>query len=218
MNISITQITLNLIASSMLVLGFFMVGRMRLRSMLAMFSWQSACLAVFAGIISRVINDPQLLITASLTLFLKAWMIPRLFIYSAEHSQASQRLQSFLRPEAMLFVSLLIVLMSFNLTHSLLLFTDPAYPIVSIAVSLVLLGILMLILRKDLYSQMAGFLMMENGIFLFGLALTGGMPLIVELGIFFDVTAGALFMAALSYRVQQVHDRVTTDALSELID
>jgi hydrogenase-4 component E len=83
---------------------------------------------------------------------------------------------------------------------------------------MMLLGLLALVTRKGMYGQIIGFLLMENGIFTFGLTLTGGMPLLVELGVFFDVTIGSVLMAALSYRVQKEHDTVVTDRLSELVD
>ena len=70
----------------------------------------------------------------------------------------------------------------------------------------------------SMYGQIIGFLLMENGIFTFGLTLTGGMPLLVEIGVFFDVTIGSVLMAALSYRVQETQSTVMTDALRELVD
>jgi hydrogenase-4 component E len=76
----------------------------------------------------------------------------------------------------------------------------------------------MLMTRKGLYGQIVGFLILENGIFTLGLALTGGMPLLVDVGVFFDVTIGAILMALLTYRVHGETRRADTENLETLID
>jgi hydrogenase-4 membrane subunit HyfE len=213
-----TQLILNVLAGAMFVLAFFIIGKIRLRSMLNMLTWQSILLALFVFVIAWTEGEWQLFITATLIIVMKAWLIPKLLLYSSEHTKASQRLQSFLRPETTLFLGFIFVIVGFILTRSIVPGLDAIYPSVGVAVSMILLGLLSLIVRKDMYGQIVAFLLMENGIFVFGLTLTGGMPLLVELGIFLDVTIGAVLMAGLSYRVQQEIETVTTDALSELID
>ena len=213
-----TQLILNVLAGAMFVLGFFIIGKIRLRSMLDMLTWQSILLALFVFVVAWTKGELQLFITATLTVTMKAWLIPRLLLYSAERTKTNQRLQSFLRPETTLFLGFILVVTGFILTRSIVPTADVIYPSVGVAVSMILLGLLSLIVRKDMYGQIVAFLLMENGIFVFGLTLTGGMPLLVELGIFLDVAVGAVLMAGLSYRVQQEIETVTTDALSELID
>ncbi len=212
------QLLLSFLAGGMLLLAFFIVARMRLRSMLMMFAWQSFLLACYAALVAMTTNESHLLITAVLTVVLKTWAIPFYLQRSAERSGASQRLQSFLRPASALLIGSVMVIGAFFLTQRLVPMTDPNYITASVSVSMMLLGLLALVTRKGMYGQIIGFLLMENGIFTFGLTLTGGMPLLVELGVFFDVTIGSVLMAALSYRVQKEHDTVVTDRLSELVD
>ena len=202
----------------MLILAFFIVGRMRLRSMLAMFAWQSFLLACFAAFAAYTLDESHLLITAAITLVLKAILIPLFLLRTAERSGAVQRLNSFTRPATSLLFGVLLIVGAFVLTQRLVPVSDANYPIVAVAVSMMLLGLLVLVTRKGMYGQIVGFLLMENGIFTFGLTLTGGMPLLVEIGIFFDVAIGAVLMAALSYRVQKELADVVTDRLSELVD
>lgn len=213
-----SQVLLNVLAGGMLVLAFFIVARMRLRTMLAMFTWQSIFLAAYAAVVAQTLGEAHLLITAALTLVLKAWYIPRLLVRTAVRADGDHRLNAFLRPATALFAGFIMVVAGFLLTHSIVPFTDANYLIVGVSVAMILLGLLMLVVRKGMYGQIIGFLLMENGIFIFGLTLTGGMPLLVELGIFFDVTIGSVLMAGLSYRVQQEHETVMTDSLSALTD
>jgi len=212
------QFLLNVLAGIMLVLAFFMTARMRLRSMVGMFAVQSFVLAVFALVAAQAINEPHLRITATLTFLLKTLFLPWFLLRTADRAGIAHRLESFLRPTTTLFAAAILTLGAFAMARSLVPFTQADYLIAASSMSMVLLGLLMLVSRKGMYGQIAGFLLMENGIFTFGLTLTGGMPLLVELGIFFDVAIGAILMAALSYRVQQEHEAVTTDALTELVD
>ncbi|MDP2841144.1 MAG: hypothetical protein Q8O17_02555 [Candidatus Methanoperedens sp.] len=64
---------------------------------------------------------------------------------------------------------------------------------------------------------MLGILIMENGLFLGAISLTSGMPLLVELGIFFDVLIGVLIMGILIFRINKTFETIDTDMLKTLI-
>lgn len=210
--------TLQILAGMMLVLSFLILGRMRLFSMLGLFMGQSVLLALYALVAAISLHESQLLVTVVLTLALKVFFIPRLLRRTAKSSHVIQRLQTYLRPATQMFVAAVLIVVAFFLAQSLIPVDAKNYLIAAVSVSMVLLGLFMLVVRKGMYGQIIGFLMMENGIFTFGLALTGGMPLIVELGIFFDVMVGSILMANLSYRVQTELGTVVTDRLNELVD
>lgn len=209
---------LDSLAGGILGLAFFVAARMRLRSMLGMFAWQSFLLSVFAGVAAMNLHEPHLFITGAITVILKTWFIPWFLIRTAERSGSGQRLHSYVRPATTLLSAALLVLIGFFMTRSLVPLAHPDYLVAASSVSTVLIGFLMLIVRRDMYGQIIGFLLMENGIFTFGLTLTGGMPLLVELGIFFDIAIGAVLMAALSYLVQKELETVRTDTLTDLVD
>lgn len=212
------QFFLDTLAGAMLAIAFYTTSRMRLRSLVLMFAWQSFLLAAFALIAASTFDEPHLRVTALLTFALKTCFLPWFLVRIAERSDTSHRLHAYLRPAPTLLVAGFVVLGACVMTQSLVPFAQTDYLIVASSISVVMLGLLMLVSRKGVYGQIVGFLLMENGIFTFGLALTGGMPLLVELGIFFDVAIGAVLMAALSYRIQREHETVTTDSLTELVD
>lgn len=212
------QFFLNALAGVMLVIAFYMTARMRLRSMLSMFAIQSFLLAIFAAVAAVMVDDWRLFITAALIFLLKTLFLPWFLVHTAERAGSTHRMDAFLRPAMTLFAAAALVLCTFIMTHSFVSFTHAQYLIVASSVSMVMMGLLMLVSRKGMYGQITGFLLMENGVFTFGLTLTGGMPLLVELGIFFDVVVGAVLMVALSYRVQHEHKTVATDTLTELVD
>jgi hydrogenase-4 component E len=83
--------------------------------------------------------------------------------------------------------------------------------------SLVSIGLFIMISRKKALMQMLGILIMENGLFLGAISLTYGMPLLVELGIFFDVLIGVLIMGILIFRINKTFESIDTDVLKTLI-
>ncbi len=159
----------------------------------------------------------HLLIVAALVLVLKAILIPTLFLHIARTTGASQRLEAYLRPTTLSFIGAALVLGAF-LAAQAALWGGTNYLIVGVSFSMVILGLLLLITRKDLFGQGMGFLVMENGIFVFGLALTGGTPFFVEIGVMFDLLALFVLMMGLVRRVHGEYASLTTDYLRELID
>ena len=84
--------------------------------------------------------------------------------------------------------------------------------------STLLLGLLILVGRSKAISQVVGYLMVENGIFLFGMILTSQMPFIVEVGILLDVFTGVLVMGIFAYRIQRTFDHMDTHNMLSLKD
>jgi hydrogenase-4 component E len=207
----------NVLAGLMLVAGIFMSGRVRVRSLLRLFAFQSLLLAGIAAC-SALAGNHHLLISAALVFLLKTVAIPMFMIRVMSQSGQAERLQPVFRPTISIFLSLLLSIAAFFLTFPLAGVFAENFFIVSVSAALVILGLFMLMSKKGLYGQIIGFLMMENGVFALGLALTGGMPLLVEVGVFFDVTVGAVLMALLSYRVHVDARRNDTDSLETLIE
>jgi hydrogenase-4 component E len=75
-----------------------------------------------------------------------------------------------------------------------------------------------MITRKKAITQVIGLLVMENGLFMAAISITYGMPLIVELGIFFDVLVAVLIMGVFVFRIQGTFDTLDTSFLRRLRD
>ena len=86
----------------------------------------------------------------------------------------------------------------------------------AIALAIVLIGFFTMIARKKAVTQVIGFLVMENGLFLGATAAAYGMPLIVELGVFFDVLVGTLIIGIYTHRLQDAFDTVDTSRFTAL--
>lgn len=80
----------------------------------------------------------------------------------------------------------------------------------------VLTGFVLLIGRAKAISQVCGYLILENGIYLFGLLLIHSTPLLVEAGILLDLTVGVFVIGIIVDRIQRAFDSLDTRKLTVL--
>lgn len=205
------------LAGGMLLLGLLMVSRMRLRSLVGLFQIQSLLLASIAAALAYTLVEAHFAVLAILILGVKAIFIPHLLLRVASREVVAERLAAYARPTLLTFLAVGVTLFAFTAVRSIPI-PAGAYFATAVSFALVLLGLLLLVSRKDMWGQGIGFLVMENGIFTFGLSLTHGMPLLIELGVLFDLLTLFILMVALVRRAQAEHASVETDYLRELTD
>jgi hydrogenase-4 component E len=86
----------------------------------------------------------------------------------------------------------------------------------AIAIALFLIGFFMMLNRRKALTQVLGLLCMENGLFLAGISLTYGVPLVVEFGIFFDLLVAVMVLGILVYRIGETFDSMDVSKLRRL--
>jgi hydrogenase-4 component E len=86
----------------------------------------------------------------------------------------------------------------------------------AVAISLFLIGFFTMINRRKALTQVLALLSLENGLFLAAISLTYGMPLIVELGVFFDVLVAAMVLGILVYRIRESFESMDVSRLRRL--
>ena len=195
---------------------------MRLPSLLRSYAFSSVALGGLALALSYEKQTMHLIPVAVAVVAIKAVLVPFVIQRMAERSGASLRLFSSLRPSASWFIGTLVFASGMYLA-----FQSPLYQIngaiqtpalLPISIGVILVGFVMMIIRKDLLSQMIGFLVLENGIAAFSLSALGGIPVAIEFGVYSAVLIGAILMATLSQRVQKLLGTHDTSHLSELTD
>ena len=90
--------------------------------------------------------------------------------------------------------------------------------LVPVSLATVLIGFLIIVTRKKMITQVVGYLMMENGIFVFGMSLAREMPVVVAFGILLDVLVGVFVFGIVIYHISEAFDHMDADVLSELKD
>ena len=213
--ISIPAVTA-VFCAAILVTTLVLVSRMRLPSLVALFRTQSLFLALFALVIGYMEGESSLIVIGLLIFGVKVILIPQFLLYIARTGNINQRLVAYARPTLMTFGTLLMTGLAFAAAGRYLPEGDQVA--LGTSFSLLLSGVLLLVSRADMFGQAIGFLVMESGIFILGFAMTGGMPLLVEIGILLDLMVFFVLVLLLTRRAQAEHASLGTEHLRELID
>ena len=212
-NSGIMQLLIALILAS----TFLILGSTRLYSCVRAFGIQSFILACVAGVVAFSTGKIDIYIVAILTLAIKAMLIPYIFVYIIREIKVKREVALYVGISTSLIIGGMLVVISYYLIRSINVITELSSFALSASMSLVSIGLFIMISRKKAIMQMLGILIMENGLFLGAISLTFGMPLLVELGIFFDVLIGVLIMGILIFRINKTFETIDTDMLKTLI-
>lgn len=120
---------------------------------------------------------------------------------------------------ASLLTAALLTLLAYAAARPLTeLHATPATRALPVGLAVVLIGFLVLVTRRRALAQVVGFLLLDNGITATALLATSGVPLIVELGVSFDVLLAVLVLQILTTRVREAFGTTDIDDLRELHD
>ena len=81
-----------------------------------------------------------------------------------------------------------------------------------------IIGFVVLTTRRKALTQVIGYLMLENGIYLFGLTQTERVPFLLELGVLLDVFVGVFIMGIVVFHINREFDSLDSTRLAELAD
>ncbi len=136
--------------------------------------------------------DMALLISGLITLLLKGFLIPWLLIRSSDWLGMRRYLKSSIPLQFNLLLIPAIVVGSWYLFSPLEASFGGTARYMAIAVATMLLALLYMVEQRHIAAKIVGFLLLENSLFLLGTLATSGMPMLVELGVFFDLLMAVL--------------------------
>jgi hydrogenase-4 component E len=168
---------------------------------------QSLLIAVAAGVLATATGNSDLWVIAAVTLAVKAISLPWVLHWVVRRMNVRREVEPVIPVAVTLALAVMVVLMAFHLSASLgpvrQAITGNALPV---GIALTLLGVLVMATRKTALHQMVGLFASENGIFFTAMAVTRGMPLIIEIGVILDVILAVLVMAIMVLRVRSTVD------------
>jgi len=173
---------------------------------------QSFFIAIAGAVLATSTGNVDLWVIACLTLAVKAIMLPWVLHWVVRRMNVRREVEPVVPDAATIVLAVAVVVMSFDLSTSLgtvrQAITGNALPV---GIALTVLGVLVMATRKTARTQMVGLFASENGIFFTAMAVTQGMPLIIEIGVTLDVILAALVMTILVLRVRSTVDADIAD-------
>ncbi len=201
----------------LLATGFVVAGSRRISVAIWTLVAQSSLLAAIAAIVALSSGEVHMWVAVVLTIAVKATAIPAVLLYVLRTLQVKRETRPIVSLRVSLIAAAALMLIAFavvgqgNLPNTV--FSHYALPV---SVALMLIGLFTMVTRRKALNQVVALVSMENGLYLAGIIATLGLPIFVEIGVFFDLLVGVVIMGVFAFRINQTFDTVSTDQLRQL--
>jgi len=203
----------HMLAGSLVLISFLQLYQDRLYALLNMFALHAFMLTLSVAWQAYVQAAPHLYVTAAIALVFKAIVIPVALHRMIARLVIHREIEKVVGVGSAMLLGMGLVALSMVV---MLRVTEGADPLaredLAFALSVVLLGLLMMVTRRNAVGQVVGFMSLENGLVL---AATGakGMPLVVEISVAFSILIAFIVIGIFLFRIRERFDTVDLQAL-----
>jgi len=196
----------HMIDALVLMMGFALLYQRRMRAVLRTFALQATALAAAAAWQAHVQDARHLSVTAGIALVFKAMLVPFALNWLVRQLGIHRHIETALGVGTTMIVGVALVALSILLvlpvTANAAALTRES---LALAMSVVLLGLLMMITRRNAVTQVVGFMALENGLILAAVGAKG-MPLVVEISVAFSVLVAMILFGIFFFRIRERFD------------
>jgi hydrogenase-4 component E len=208
--------SINLLLVGILLLNLFMLGTSRIRALIQAAALQGVVLGVMPLLIGAHSTWHAGLLAIA-TVVLKGSLIPGMLRRALREAQIKREVEPLIGFVPSMLLGAAGTLLSIGLAAGLPL--EPEHRellIVPASFSTVLTGFLLLVTRIKAITQAIGYLVLENGIFIFGMLLVEAMPFLVEIGVLLDLFVGIFVVSIIIHHINREFASLDTRRLSSL--
>lgn len=211
-------------ADSLLVLivltNIWMLGASRLTTCIRASARQGVLLGALALTVAwRHGLEPEMTLVALTGLVVKGYVMPRMLLYAMRETKIVREVEPLVGYNLSLGFGLLSLGASLAVAWRIPLPTPPLSDLlVPVAFSTLACGLFLVVARKKALTQALGYLVFENGIFAFGLAVLPEAPLAIEVGILLDALVAVFVMGITIFHINRAFDSISTERLTALKD
>jgi len=192
-----------LFAALALLTSFLMLAQARMLPLIFTFAWQGFLLSTTTVLVAVVTGHKDLYLSALLTFTLKVVIIPWLLYRLSVRLEMQYNAEPLQHPTLLLISGVVLVIFSYFVAQSIIHLSGLATRnIIAVSIAIELLGMLLMCVRKSAVAQVIGFMSMESGIFFAASVSAYGMPLIVELGIAFDILVASILFGVFFFHLR----------------
>jgi hydrogenase-4 component E len=199
-----------------LALNFVALGVSRIRGVISAVALQGILLGVLALLVHPDVGIRGILLVV-VTIGLKGFVIPKFLVHAMREANIQHEVKPVVNFMSSLTLGALGTGLAMVFAYTLPLADEHKHSLlVPASLSTVWTGFLLLTTRKKAITQVLGYLLLENGIFLFGLLLLEAMPFLVEVGLLLDLFTGVFVMGIVIHHISREFTSISTEYLSEL--
>lgn len=203
----------HLLAGGLVLVSFMMLYQDRLYALLNVYALHALMLALSVAWQAFAQDAPHLYVTALIALVFKAIIIPVALHRMIARLGIHREIETVVGIGPTMLAGMGLVALSMVVMLRVTAAADPmAREDLAFALAVVLLGLLMMVTRRNAVSQVVGFMSLENGLVL---AATGarGMPLVVEISVAFSILIALIVIGIMLFRIRERFDTVDVHAL-----
>ena len=204
---------INALLVIVLVLNLFALGSSRIQSVIRLVAAQGALLGLITLLMHERLTIP-IVFSAVAAVLIKGIIIPAIMVRSLRAADIKREVEPFIGflPSIVLGAAATAAALLFSSA----MVTNAPSLIVPAAVATVLVGFIILISRFKAISQVLGYLVLENGIYIFGMLLIEAIPLVVEMGMLLDLFVGIFVISIIANHINQAFSSMDTRRLVNL--
>jgi len=208
---------ITLLAAFMLVLQLLLAVQPMLVTNIRLFALQSFLLAAIAGVVGYSFDAWHVYVIAALTVVGKVMFLPWRLERLVRQIKIEQEIHPFVNMPASMLICGALTVLAYVVARPITSLERLGSNTLAVAMALLLTGFFLMINRRKAITQVLALLTMENGVMLAAIALTTyGMPLVVEIGIFFDVVVAVMVLGILVFRIRETFASMDVSKLNEL--
>jgi hydrogenase-4 component E len=203
----------HLLAGGLVLVSFMMLYQDRLYALLNGYALHALVLALSVAWQAFAQDAPHLYVTAAIALVFKAIVIPIVLHRMIARLGIHREIETVVGIGPTMLAGMGLVALSMVVMLRVTPEADPlAREDLAFALSVVLLGLLIMVTRRNAVSQVVGFMSLENGLVL---AATGarGMPLVVEISVAFSILIALIVIGIMLFRIRERFDTVDVNVL-----
>ncbi|MDE1919950.1 MAG: hydrogenase [Candidatus Omnitrophica bacterium] len=199
--------------------GIVLLGSSRIGTIIQLFAFQSLVLSSIPLQVDRAGLNWHVLTIAFGTLIVKVFVMPNFLFWAIRHVRLRREAPTILGYGKTMLLGGILVGMAFYISSKLTL-PDRYFSrlFIPAAFSIFAIGLLLLVSRVKAITQVIGYLVMENGIFLFSMLLLDKTPFLIEMGILLDIFVAVLVMSIVINNITEDYEDTNTLNLTTLRD
>jgi len=196
-----------------------LLGLSRLGACIRLSAAQGMALGVLPLLVATHGIGFRLVLLSVVTFVLKGIIFPKFLLRAIRSADVRREVEPIVGYTASILLGIVILALSFWMSSRFVLPHPVASPLVlPLALATILIGLFLIVSRRKAIMQVVGYLVLENGIFIFGVALAQEEPFLVEMGVLLDVFVAVFIMGIMIFHISREFDHIDVDQLTSLKD
>lgn len=207
---------IDFLSIGILLTALSMNGLKRLESCVKAYFLNSLFLTLLIAAVAFTKGEAHFYFAAILNFVVKCIVIPLFISKIIKDMKVTHDVEPFVSNSLSLVISGILIAIVYSAISKGVYVTGFSKNVLQISVAVILISLFVMISRRKAITQVIGLLFMENGLFLAGFSLTYGMPLIIELGVFFDMLMGVIILGIFVVQIKRLFASTDLDQLTRL--